>query len=211
MNYDQWREWWTSRASTYFTDKAWKFSRPDLINRLNIGKDSCVLEIGFGYGRELSQFCELSNNVYGVELDKWSCDNTLKELMTRGVRALPRLSAYDGETLPYPNESFDAVYSCFVVQHLSREHAKRLIREALRVVRTGGRVLFEFFGDPAFRDSGADVFSGKDGEGGMFNNAYISDEIPHIIAECGGVSSFMDYQQITKKWGNYWSCFRRTA
>ena len=134
MDHEQWQKWWTDRAPEYFTDKIWRFSHPDLIDRLNIQPHHCVLELGFGYGRELSQFCALSTNVYGLELTDWSCENTLIELQGRGVRPLPRLKSYDGLRLPFPSGAFNVVYSCFVIQHLSRKHALGLIRETLRVL-----------------------------------------------------------------------------
>lgn len=208
MNYDEWKSWWTDRAESYFTKKIWEFSQPALIDRLGIGKNSKVLEIGFGYGRELSQFCELSNHVYGLELSSWSCENTLLELKDRGVTVLPALATYNGTDLPFDSGTFDAIYSCYVVQHLSRSHAKKLIKECLRTLAPGGKVLFEFFGDLDYRKDGKkDDFSGIDGQGGMFNNGYSKEEIPKIISRCGGQVLWIEPQQITETWANQWVCF----
>jgi ubiquinone/menaquinone biosynthesis C-methylase UbiE len=207
MTFDKWRQWWIERAPQYFTDKIWRFSQPQLIERLKIEPHHCVLELGFGYGRELSQFCKLSNHVYGLELTDWSCENTLIELNDRGVEPLPILKSYDGLTIPYPTESFQIVYSCFVIQHLSREHAKELIKEALRVTSWHGKVLFEFFGDPSYYADGGDVFSGDENDGGMFNNAYLKEEIPTLIESCGGRLEWLETTPIAHEWGNYWVCF----
>lgn len=207
MDYDAWREWWVKRASEYFTDKIWKFSQPALIERLGIKPSDAVLELGFGYGRELSNFCRLSNHVYGLELTDWSCENTLVELVERGVSPLPILSSYDGKTLPFPTGSVNIVYSCFVIQHLSRSHAKDLIREAIRSIKDDGKVLFEFFGDPVYYKDGTDVFSGDPKEDGMYNNAYLESEIPALIDSCGGKVLWMKTTPITHQWGNNWVCF----
>ena len=209
MTYQEWQAWWVSRAPEYFTDKIWKFSQPALIQRLGIEKDHCVLEIGFGYGRELSQFCKLSDHVYGLELTDWACENTLVELTGRGVAPLPVLKSYDGQVIPFPTQAFHIIYSCFVLQHLSREHAKALIWESLRTLKADGKILFEFFGDPAFYRGGEDVFSGEDGAGGMFNNAFTESEIPGFIESCGGRLLWLEKSPVTKDWGNYWACFGR--
>ena len=207
MNYAEWKDWWVTKAHEYFTDKIWKFSQPDLIKRLGIEKDHCVLEIGFGYGRELSQFCKLSDHVYGLELTDWACENTLVELTGRGVRPLPRLKSYDGQVIPFPTEAFHVIYNCFVIQHLSREHARDLIKEALRTLKHDGQALFEFFGDPEYYRAGEDVFSGEDGAGGMFNNAYMRPELPGLIEVCGGKLNWINTSSVTAAWGNHWVCF----
>jgi len=210
MNYKEWYWWWTDKAQGYFTDKAWKFSHPDLIDRLSIKPHHCVLEIGFGYGRELSQFCKSSINVYGLELTDWACENTLVELRRRGIRPLPRLRSYDGLVVPFPSGAFNVAYSCFVIQHMSREHASRLIKETLRVMAHDGLALFEFFGDPDYQSSdGKDIFSGVDGDGGMYNNAYTRTEVIGLIDSCGADLKWMETKPITKQWGNHWACFGR--
>ena len=212
MDHEQWQKWWTDRAPEYFTDKIWRFSHPDLIDRLNIQPHHCVLELGFGYGRELSQFCALSTNVYGLELTDWSCENTLIELQGRGVRPLPRLKSYDGLRLPFPSGAFNVVYSCFVIQHLSRKHALGLIRETLRVLSHDGLALFEFFGDPEYHDPAGDVFSGVDGQGGMFNNAWTPDEIRGLINNPLQFAHlyWLETKSVTQGWGNHWTCFGRS-
>lgn len=206
MDYEAWQDWWVSRADTYFTKKVWDFSQPQLVEKLGIAKGSAVLEIGFGYGRELSRFCEICDNVYGLELAQWSCDNTLKELDSRGVAPLPDLQVYDGLSLPFADNVFDVIYSCYVVQHLSREHAQALIRDCLRTLKPAGSILFEFFGDLEYYNNGQDVFSGIDGQGGMFNNGYTFEEIPDFVGACGGAVRWIEHQQITETWRNQWVC-----
>jgi len=101
-----------------------------------------------------------------------------------------------------------------VVQHLSKAHARELLREALRVARPGdGRVLFEFFGDPSFHnpDPTEDVLSGDDAGGQMYNNAYALPEIRRLAEDCGGELLWTEPWQITKDWANHWAFLRRRA
>jgi len=210
MDHGDWHKWWEEQAPGYFTDKCWRFSQQDLIDRLAIQPHHCVLEIGFGYGRELSQFCKLSTNVYGLELTDWACENTLIELQGRGVTPLPRLRSYDGRSIPFPSGAFNVIYSCFVVQHMARQHVVDLIEKTLQALCHDGLGLFEFFGDPQYQsDDGSDVFSGVDGEGGMFNNAYNRLEVVGLMERAGADLKWLETRSITKEWGNHWACFGR--
>ena len=49
----------------------------------------------------------------------------------------------DGRSLPFPDKTFDVVFSYSVLQHFSKEDAKASIREAARVTKPGGRVLIQ--------------------------------------------------------------------
>jgi ubiquinone/menaquinone biosynthesis C-methylase UbiE len=207
MNHEQWLSWWQARAATYFTDKAFNFSRPDLIKKLKLPPHPRILEIGYGYGRELSQWCKMGGNVWGVELSSETRELAIRELRKKGIaeKQLPNLVEYDGETLPFPDDSFDVVYSCFVMQHLSRDHARKIFSESLRVSRLRGHVVHEFFGDPQYWDSGKDVFSGDPDNGGMFNNSWTREEILDMVESLGVLDWFFPHP-ITLEWGNFWVC-----
>jgi len=49
----------------------------------------------------------------------------------------------DGRCLPFPDQTFDVVFSYSVLQHFSKEDAKVSIQEAARVTKPGGRVLIQ--------------------------------------------------------------------
>ena len=46
-----------------------------------------------------------------------------------------RILPYDGQRLPFADASFDVTMFCYVLHHLTREHARRLAEEAFRVSR----------------------------------------------------------------------------
>ena len=70
-----------------------------------------------------------------------------------GVQAAYRVSAAlgkspgfvvgDGRCLPFPDRTFDVVFSYSVLQHFSKDDAKTSIQEAARVTKPGGRVLIQ--------------------------------------------------------------------
>lgn len=211
MNHTQWLEWWTSRAETYFTGKCFSFSRPDLIKRLQLNLESKVLEIGYGYGRELSQWCKASANVYGVELSPKTAELAVSELQKRRIPSerMPTLLEYGGNKLPFENDYMDIVYSCFMTQHVSRVHACEVLNESLRVLRPSGLVLHEYFGDLTFWDDGEDMYSGDSEGGEMYNNAYRREELK-TLAEDVGKFKWLEPWQITKEWSNWWLCVGKT-
>ncbi len=57
------------------------------------------------------------------------------------VSPSPHVRAYDlRKGLPYPDNSFDAVYTSHVLEHLSPEVAQSSLREQFRVLKRGGTV-----------------------------------------------------------------------
>jgi SAM-dependent methyltransferase len=63
--------------------------------------------------------------------------------VARALGQTPEFLVGDGRTLPFPDGTFDVVYSYSVLQHFSKEDARAAIREAARVTRPGGKVLIQ--------------------------------------------------------------------
>lgn len=203
MDYAQTMKWWEEHAPTYFTDKVYSFSQPHLIKKLGIQSQHSVLEIGFGYGRELSQFCKLSDHVYGVELFQCTCD------LVKDIPAT--VQTYDGRTLPFTDGMFDVVYSCFVLQHMSRQAARGLLQEAHRVLKRGGRMLMEFYGDPLYQHDVEDKYSGVPGEGGMYNNGFSRMNVDALVLGLGTLE-WCEEQPVSvdgRNFYNYWACVKK--
>ena len=58
------------------------------------------------------------------------------------------------ESLPFPNESFDAVLSTLMMHHLPRPTRERCVSEMRRVLRQGGRLLVVDFEKPSNKRGG---------------------------------------------------------
>lgn len=90
-----------------------------------------ILDIGCGVGMYVGKFRELSDRVWGVDVEY--------DRVRRGSAALPGLSVARGEDLPFRDASFDVVFLHEVLEHVDDD--AQTVREALRVVRPGGHVV----------------------------------------------------------------------
>lgn len=94
-----------------------------------------LLEIGTGMGTDFVQFVRAGARATGIDLTQASIDNVGQRLALEG-RAAVELRRADSESLPFPDASFDKVYSWGVLHHTPRTDVA--IREAIRVLRPGG-------------------------------------------------------------------------
>lgn len=62
--------------------------------------------------------------------------------------------------MPFPDASFDAVFSISVIEHLGREGIAEAMRELTRVVRPGGQLLIT---TDYYEDAGAELWHDKNG------------------------------------------------
>jgi SAM-dependent methyltransferase len=99
------------------------------------GKD--VLEVGCGMGSDLLQFARGGANVHAIDLTDKGVALTRKRLEMYGFEG--DLNVGDAEHLPYPDDSFDLVYSWGVV-HLTDDPSKAAA-EIVRVAKPGGSIL----------------------------------------------------------------------
>jgi SAM-dependent methyltransferase len=94
--------------------------------------DACVLDLGAGAGIIAAMnFRGEARRICGIDLD------------TR-VTANPFLDegqVCNANSIPYPDESFDLIFSDNVFEHL--DQPELVLREAARVLKPGGRLLFK--------------------------------------------------------------------
>lgn len=117
-------------AALYGSD-AMPFDRIIPFDRL-AGKD--VLEIGPGMGLHTELMTRVGARVTAVDLSPTSVEATKRRLALKGLRA--KVMEGDAESLPFPNGSFDFVWSWGVIHHSSR--TGRAVRKIARVLRPEG-------------------------------------------------------------------------
>jgi len=91
-----------------------------------------VLEIGCGTGSDLLQFAKHGAIATGIDITGEHI-----RLARERVGDLARVCHGDGTDVPFPDQSFDYVYSHGVLHHL--DQPRRMVEEIFRVLRTGGR------------------------------------------------------------------------
>jgi SAM-dependent methyltransferase len=96
-----------------------------------------VLEVGCGLGTDLRQFAKHGAIVTGIDLSKTSVELARKGFELYGLDGT--LVHGDGEELPFPDRSFDLVYSWGVIHH--SPDPPSVVRQIHRVLKPGGELI----------------------------------------------------------------------
>lgn len=120
--------------------------RSFLIDALAPRRGESILDLGCGTGKEMQQILALRRGTSVVGLDRSETTlrkarTTLSRYVKRGTAAFVAGDA--GQRLPFPSNSFDAVFSAELMECLPAAKQVRLLREIRRVLKPGGRVLIE--------------------------------------------------------------------
>lgn len=100
---------------------------------------------------------------------------------SRGKKDAPTFQVAPAQGLPFPDGSFDAVVTSLMIHHLPEAARAGTIREMLRVLRPGGRLLIVEFRAPQGR-------AGKRMTGHLFGHAMADntlDDVAAVTAEAG--------------------------
>jgi len=100
-----------------------------------------LLEIGFGGGTQLAAFAGVGALVSGLEVNSVLLDIAKEVFSERGIPS-DRLLLYDGVRIPFPDASFDYVFTTSVLEHVS--HPRKLLLEIARVLKPGGKFYLSF-------------------------------------------------------------------
>lgn len=98
-----------------------------------------VVELGCGIGRLTAP---LAHRFPSARFHAF--DLTAEMLAHAPPRANVVYAVNDGRTIPMPDGSADAAYTMLLFQHLPAEAVRSYIAEVGRVLRPGGRFLFQF-------------------------------------------------------------------
>lgn len=96
-----------------------------------------VLEVGVGAGTDFIQWVRAGAEAHGVDLTDEAVAHVEQRLKIYGLRAAEVRTA-DAESLPYPDDHFDLVYSWGVIHH--SPSTVRALQELVRVTKPGGEI-----------------------------------------------------------------------
>lgn len=100
-----------------------------------------LLEIGCGMGTDLASFARGGAEVFAVDLTTRHLNIARQRLETENRSV--RLVRSDGESLPFPDRSFDVVYSFGVLHHTPGTEAA--VDEVWRVLKPGGKAIVALY------------------------------------------------------------------
>ncbi|MGH9310288.1 MAG: class I SAM-dependent methyltransferase [Vicinamibacterales bacterium] len=125
-------------------------ARRVLIEQADLEPGHRVLEVGCGTGTLLMMLTRAQPglDVTGLDPDASALARAKRKAEAASVSI--RLDRGFSDALPYPDASFDRVFSCFMLHHLNGgEEKARTLREIRRVLKPGGRLQLLDFARPA--------------------------------------------------------------
>lgn len=104
-----------------------------------------VLEIGTGLGADYLEWLKAGAHATGVDFSSASIQRARHRCRLAGYE--PDLREADAEQLPFPDASFDVVYSYGVMHH--SPNTAKCVKEAWRVLRPGGQARIMIYHHPS--------------------------------------------------------------
>ena len=101
-----------------------------------------VLEIGVGAATDFVNFARCGARLTGIDLTPAAVEHARRRLELEGLEATVLVGS--AEDLPFPDGSFDLVYSYGVLHHAA--HPDRTFREVRRVLAPGGEARVMLYG-----------------------------------------------------------------
>ncbi|KOR32309.1 hypothetical protein TI05_08065 [Achromatium sp. WMS3] len=151
MNGDSWDPIWEN----VFSSQQWgKYPAESLISFIarnfysKTRNKIKILEIGCGPGANVWYLCREGYDVYAIEGSKTAIKQALQRLKEENLKANIRIG--DFITLPYDDNSFDAVIDVEALYSNSKSHTKKILSEVSRVLKTDGLFYSRTFSDEMY-------------------------------------------------------------
>ena len=112
--------------------------RVQAIQRMKIGPNDRVLEVGVGTGINAALYPRTCS-VTGIDFSGSMLVKARERMARKGIRNV-RLFEMDATNLKFADGTFDIVYAPYVISVVSDPFA--VVREMFRVCRPGGRIIF---------------------------------------------------------------------
>jgi len=142
------REYWESEANGGHIDSAVCDAglEQDCFNAIHGHlKYWKILEIGCGIGRMINEIARHNDyrkcSFYGVDISESMLKSVNKYVQPR-QKVEYKLN--DGRSIPYPDKTFDSIYSLAVFQHIDDAGVKVYLDEAKRVLKDDGVLRFQY-------------------------------------------------------------------
>ncbi len=127
--------------------KLWRPNHSTLALRRS---EETVLDAGCGDGKTLVPLVRDGFRVTGVDVSPTALRHCREKLNKEGLKA--ELVEADATKLPFRDAQFDVVLSIHFLDHLLASERKQAAGELVRVLKTGGRLVFQGFAKGDFRE-----------------------------------------------------------
>ena len=117
-------------------DKALEISEPR--------ENSIVLEAGFGTGKTVVELAEIvgdSGKVYGLDISQKMTHKTHRLLHGRNLADRVSLIVSDAENTPFSNDTFDLIFSSYMLDLIDTPTIPRVLLEFKRLLKPAGRLV----------------------------------------------------------------------
>ena len=151
------------------------------------GPGMAILDVGCGTGRQLDLYRRYRCRLYGIDSSAAMLDVARRRL---GDAAHLRLG--DASRLPYENRTFDLVLCTFVLHGMDHQVRLDAVKEMMRVMKDGGRILLTDLRQPCVRTTSALVtkliiflFELAEGPGSFANYRHCmsTDCLPDLVSK----------------------------
>ena len=107
-----------------------------------------VLEVATGSGEMFRRLVRAnpSGSTIGVDLSPNMAARTQRSARHRFPEARTFCQAVDARQMPFRNDTFDAVFCCYLLELLSAEDIGRTLREFRRILRSDGKLTLVLIG-----------------------------------------------------------------
>jgi len=111
----------------YFS-RFWQPVIPDFVDHFSLSPTSKVLDVGCAKGFMLYDFTQIlpGVNVTGLDISEYAIEHAKEEVQSQ-------LNVGNATSLPYEDDSFDAVFSINTVHNLERDECAKALQEIMRV------------------------------------------------------------------------------
>lgn len=110
----------------YKYDGRWKIVAKDIISHFNLKKGDKLLDVGCAKGFLVKDLLELGIDAYGIDVSEYAILNCEPEV-------IGRLQIGSADSLPFPDNSFNAVVAINSIHNLSKEKCIKAVKEIERI------------------------------------------------------------------------------
>lgn len=123
--------------------------RDRVVNFTDAQKDSRILDVGTGTGRQAFAFAKRGYDVVGVDLS----EDMLKVAKKKNQYGNIRFEVADATALPFEDDNFDASCASFALHDMIPSVREKALREMARVTKPEGTIVIVDYGLPKNRVS----------------------------------------------------------